>query len=109
MTLVVSLLVLAVLAVPLVVSIARSTELFVLRVEDGTLHFVRGRMPPRLLEELRDVVRRSAIRSGTIKAVVEDGAPRVTATGLGEGDLQAVRNVVGTFRLAQIRAGRRPP
>lgn len=88
-------------------ALRRATELFALRVEHGTVEVVRGRLPPRLLDEVGDVLRRSGVRSATIRAVVDGGAARVVATGLGEGDLQAVRNVVGTFRLSQIRAGQR--
>ncbi len=108
MWLVLGLAVLAVLAIPLVVSIRRSTELFVIRIDAGRARFIRGRMPQRLLNEISDVVRREKIRTGLIRCVTEGGAPRITATGLGDGAAQQLRNILGTYQVAQIRAGGRP-
>jgi hypothetical protein len=100
---------LVVFAVPLAVAIARSNELFVLRVEDGQTRAVRGRVPQRLLDDLADVVRRPKVSAAQIKVIVEDQHPRVVVTRgeLPAGQLQALRNVVGTWPLAKIRAGGR--
>lgn len=108
MWLIIALAVLAVLSIPLVISIRRSTELFVIRVEAGKARFIRGRMPQRLLNEISDVVRRERIQAGEIRCIVESGRPRIFAPGLRDGHVQQLRNVVGTYQIAQIRAGGPP-
>ena len=100
---------LALLAIPLVISIRRSNELFVLDVRKGTTSFRRGRMPQRLLDDIGDVVRKPRVLSATIRVVTEGGTARVIAKGqINEGQIQRVRNVLGTYEVAQIRAGGRP-
>jgi hypothetical protein len=100
---------LCLLSIPLVFSIYRSNELFVVEVRKGKVRFTRGRMPQRLLNEIADVVRRPRVVSGRIRVVKEGGMPKVQAEGQFEPDhLQRLRNVVGTYEVAQIRAGGRP-
>ena len=109
MPLLLGLLILALLCVPLIISIRRSTELFVLRVRKGRVHFVRGRIPRALLEDIGDVVRRPRVVSAELRVVREGGRPRLLARGqLDEGQTQRLRNVLGRWQVAQIRAGRRP-
>lgn len=87
----------------------RATDLFCIEVTNGTTRFTRGRVPQRLLQEMTEVVRRSRVTRGRIRARVEGGKPRLLVDGdFSEGTTQQLRNVLGTFRLAQIRAGRRP-
>jgi hypothetical protein len=97
------------LAIPLVIAIRRSNELFVLEVNAGVVRVVRGRLPQRLLDDLVDVLERAKNESARIRVIVEDQRPRVVIGGgsLSETRLQQVRNVVGTYKLAQIRAGGR--
>ena len=45
---------------PLVLALVRANELFLVRVRDGVVRIVRGRVPARLLDDLADVVRRPA-------------------------------------------------
>ena len=102
------LLALAVLAVPLVVAIRRSTELFVIQVRQGHQRLARGRLPPRLYNDLGDVLTRARVQEVTIRVVVEGGTPRLHASPhLSPGTEQQLRNVIGTFPVAKIRAGRR--
>lgn len=109
MSLLVSLAILALLSLPLVFSIRRSNELFVLQVRKGRTKFVRGRVPRRLLQDIGDVVRRPRVVSAEIRVVREGGAPRVRAKGqLTDAQVQRLRNVVGTYQIAQIQAGQRP-
>ena len=100
---------LCLLSIPLILSIYRSNELFVVEVRKGKVRFTRGRIPQRLLDDIADVVRRPRVVSGRIRVVKEGGRPRVQAEGQFDPDhLQRLRNVVGTYDLAQIRAGGRP-
>lgn len=103
------LLILVVLATPLWIAISRSNELFVIAVEDGVPRAVRGRLPQRLLDDLSDVLRRPRLRSARFKVVVEDRRARLVVT-KGEipaTQLQQLRNVVGTYPVAAIKAGGR--
>jgi hypothetical protein len=85
-----------------------ATQLFVLEVAQGRVRFRRGRMPPSLLSELKDVLRGTRVE-GTVAAVTDRGDVRVVARGdFDEGTLQQVRNVVGRYPLARIRAGSPP-
>lgn len=98
-----------VLLVPLVISIRRSTELFKIRVSGGKIRFVRGRMPPSLLSDLEDALRASPIERGEIRAIRRDGRAEIVARGISSPEaLQRVRNVVSTYSLQRIVAGRRP-
>lgn len=94
---------------PLWIALRRSTELFVLRVRDGETQHVRGRLPPMLLQELREILATPPVSTATVRVVRENGRPRVLVTGpLGEAQVQRLRNVVGRFPLAQILGGRPP-
>ncbi len=90
----------------LLLAARRWNELFRLRLRGGRLELVRGRLPPALFTELREVLARAGARDAVVRAVVASGAARVLASGLGEDDVQRLRNVVGRFPLAQLRAGR---
>ncbi len=93
----------ALLAIPFVVALSRANELFVLELRGGQLEKVRGHVPPRLLADLEDVVRRSGAREGRLRVVREDGRPRlVLGSGWDEGVAQRLRNVVGTWKLAAL-------
>jgi hypothetical protein len=102
--LLVGLAILALLAIPLIVAIARSNELVVIDVEQGKTRVRRGRIPQRLLSEIADVLRRPKPGRAVVRIVAERGHPRVIAKGeLRAPQLQQLRNVVGRFQLAEIR------
>lgn len=104
----VGLLILAIVVLPLARMISRATELFVLRVEGGRCRFVRGRIPQSLLHDLGDVLK-STRSSGQLKAVTRRGTAVWVANGdFSEGTLQRLRNVLGTYPLAKIKAGLPP-
>jgi hypothetical protein len=106
MELLVGLGLMALAALPLAYAIFKSNELFRLRVRGGKLELVRGRLPPALFSDLEDVFARTSA-SAEIRVVSEQRRPRAIVDGV-DGDLaQRVRNVVGRFRLAEIRSGRR--
>ncbi len=109
MWLLVGIAILVVVLAPLALAIARGNELFVIEVSDGELRFKRGRIPPRLLDEIRDVVKLSKLQHATIRVVVNDARPRLEPhAALSEGTAQQLRNVIAQFKTAQIRAGTRP-
>lgn len=100
------LVVLAVLLIPLGIAISRSTELFVLRADAGRVRVVRGRLPPSLLSDLRDVFARSQ-ETGWLRVTVSRGAAMVNARGaITEPTLQRLRNVIGVVPLQRLRAKR---
>lgn len=107
MDLLVGLGILALLAVPLWVAVSRSNELFVIEVQAGVPRAVRGRLPQRLLDDLADVVERPRLASARFKVVVEDRRARLVVLrgDIPAGQLQQLRNVVGTYPVAAIRAG----
>jgi hypothetical protein len=102
------LLLLVALAIPFGIAISRSTELFVIKVREGKVEVVRGRLPPRLFEDIEDVLKRPPVEHGQLRVVAEQTRPKVRVTGtISEVQAQRIRNVVGRFDIAQIRSGRR--
>jgi hypothetical protein len=94
---------------PLVVSIRRSTDLFVVRVRAGQAHFVRGRMPHGLLHDIADVVNSPAIAEAELRAVRRAGQAELVVRGeVGSEQRQRLRNVVGCYSLPRILAGGPP-
>jgi len=107
MQLLVGILILALLGVPLALALRRANELFCLRIRHDQLRLVRGRLPPRLFGDIEDVLRREKLERVELRVVTEQGRPRVLASGLGDQAMQRVRNLVGGYQVAQIRAGSR--
>ena len=101
-----SALLLVVLGGLLLRALAHHLELAKLCVRDGRAELVRGRLPPQLLADVRDVLANAHATRAEIRLVIEDGRPRVLARGLDEASAQQLRNVVGTYTVAQVRAGR---
>ncbi len=86
-------------------AIRRSTELFVLEVDSGDVRFTRGRIPPQLLDEIREILRRSG-SNGVLRIVQDRREAVIEATGnFGAGTLQQLRNVIGNTPLQRIRSG----
>lgn len=106
MSLLVGLALLVVAALPLAIAILRSNELFRLRVRKGRVELVRGRLPPALLADVRDIFEKTTA-DADIRVVSEQQRPRAIIRGVDGALAQQVRNVVGRFRLAEIRAGLR--
>ncbi len=103
-------LVLLALAVPLVVALLRANELFLLRARGGELVRVRGRIPKKLLDDIGEVIGRAGIRAVELRAVVEDGRPKMYASGadVPRPVRQQLRNVVGQWQVSAIRTGPKP-
>jgi hypothetical protein len=87
---------------------ARANEIFFVSVRDGRCLVVRGRIPGVLLEGISDVVLRSRVARGSIKAVRGDGHARLVVGGMDEGTSQRLRNVFGTHPIQKLRAAQRP-
>jgi hypothetical protein len=87
--------------------VSRGNELFVVDVAAGRARGVRGRIPPRLLADLDDVVRRPPVPRGELRVVVSGGRPALArATGLSPEQAQRARNVIGLWTVSQIRTAR---
>ena len=100
---------LALLLLPLVRSMRRATELFRLKLRDGQVHFVRGRIPHALLQDLGDVARSSQIARADVWALRRDGRAELRTRGeLTPEQLQRLRNVIASYSLQRILAGARP-
>lgn len=98
-----TLLFLALLAVPLIVLLRRANELCVLDVIDGKVHLVRGRAPQRLLNHFADVLTRPVIKKARLRVVVDNGRPALRAEQIPPQQLQRLRNVLGMFTREQLR------
>jgi hypothetical protein len=110
MTWLLTILALSLLLLPLALSIRRSTELFRVKVRDGNATFVRGRMPPSLLSDVKDIVGSPPVARAEIWAVRRSGKPRLQTKGeLSREQTQRLRNVIGTYSLQRIQAGARRP
>ncbi len=97
--------VLLILTVPLVIAMMRANELFVLRARRGKLVPVRGRIPKELFDDIADVLARAGLDEFEIRGVIEDGRPRLHGGGaeVPRAVRQQLRNVVGRWRVAEIR------
>lgn len=87
--------------------VERAATLFKVKVRDGRISRSHGRIPPRLLSEISDIVERANVQKANIRGVLRDGKPVL----LFEGEMlpstqQQMRNVVGQFSAADIRSGR---
>jgi hypothetical protein len=87
-------------------ALGRNLELARVRVRDGAVEVVRGRLPPDLLGDMRDVLKSAHVARTDIRIIVEDRRPRLVAKSLGADATQQLRNVMGGYTVSQIRAGR---
>jgi hypothetical protein len=80
----------------------------VLEIESGKIRVTRGGLAPRVLEDLRDVVSRPQVRSATVRVLRDKEHARLEVHGdIPEPQMQRLRNVVGTVKLAQLVNARR--
>lgn len=69
------------------------------------MKLIRGRIPRPLLRDLTEVIAASPSR-GTLRVLTSRGQPEVEARGTFPRDaLQRIRNLVGLYSVAKIRAG----
>ena len=93
--------------IALILFVLRSApELARLEVRDGKVAFLRGRLPPKLLDDFGDVLSHPSIAHAIVRVVLDGGTPRVVAKGLSGDRLQQLRNVAGSYSAAQFRSGK---
>jgi len=91
-------------------ALRRANELFALSARAGKLALVRGRLSPALFAEFADIAARERLDGVEIRVLSESGSPRLTWRGAPTPAAeQALRNVLGRYPVAQIRAGRLRP
>lgn len=97
---------LAVLAIAtLVLMMRNATLLFWAEVEQGRVVKLKGRAPKGLVRDLNDVLHRRPVTRATLRVRAEGDRAGLDAKGdLKEGELQRLRNVLGGWPVAKIRA-----
>jgi hypothetical protein len=95
------------LVTPLVIGIMRINELFALKLRNGRLRKVRGRLPRRLLSDLADVFEHAGIEHADLRCVTEDGRAAIYVTSGAEempaALRQRLRNTISLWPVAKIR------
>lgn len=87
---------------------ARSAiTILVAEVSDGELTVVKGGISPRVLADLRDVVKRPKVRRAQLRIMRRKDRAEVLVTGsISDAQAQQLRNVVGTVPLAKLTNAR---
>lgn len=87
--------------------VQRAATLFTVKVREGRISRIHGRIPPRLLSEITDIILRANVAHANIRGVVRDGRPVLIFEGeMSPGTQQQMRNVVGQFDTGEFRTGR---
>ena len=82
--------------------------LFRIQVKDGQVVACSGRAPHRLRRDFKDVLRRQGVRAGVVRVVIRQQAlTLLTSKEIDQGVEQMLRNVLGQFSVAELRAGPR--
>ena len=72
-------------------------------VKEGKLELTHGDLSPRVLSDLKDVVKRPKVGQGTVRILRHKDHASIDARGdFNESQLQQLRNVVGTVPLAKL-------
>jgi hypothetical protein len=84
-------------------SIRRNATVLLARVADGQLTVIRGAIAPRVLSDLRDVVKTPPVARATLRIVRSEGLARLEIAGaIPPAQAQQLRNVVGALPLAAL-------
>lgn len=86
----------------------RVNEIFCVSVRNGRALLVRGRIPPSLLHDIEDIVRRCNIRRATVRGVAGQHHARIVASGVDDFAAQRLRNVFGTHPIQKLRGAKVP-
>lgn len=82
----------------------RAALLFTVTVRNGQVARVRGRVPPRLLAEIEDIIAQASVTNAHFEAKTRDGSPVLHFEGeMDPTTIQQMRNVMGQFTVGQIR------
>jgi hypothetical protein len=99
-----TLLVLALIALVLIWRAQLALTLFVLRIQNGHVDYVKGRIPRRLLAEIADVAEKGHIQAVLITCRIADRSAQLIFKGNSNPDLeQIIRNLVGQYPLTRLR------
>jgi hypothetical protein len=72
-------------------------------VKDGKLELTHGNLSPRVLSDLKDVVKRPRVAYGSVRVVRKRDRATVEAKGdFTDAQMQQLRNVIGTVPLAKL-------
>jgi hypothetical protein len=89
----------------LLLAARNANRLLVASVRNGRLVWFKGHAPKSLIRDLEDVLRLRPVPSAELRILVRDRTPVVEVDGdVEEGELQRLRNIVGTWQLAKIRS-----
>lgn len=78
--------------------------LFVVRIQSGRVDYVKGRIPPRLLDEIAEVVRLQQAAALVVTCRVENQRASLSFKGRSDQGLeQVLRNLVGQYPLTRLR------
>ncbi len=84
-------------------SARRAVTLCVLKIDSQRMYIMRGALPPSVLGDLRDVVRRARVVSGTVRIQREGDRARVVVSAeVPSAAAQSFRNVIGIVPLAAL-------
>ncbi len=83
---------------------ARMNELFCISVRKGRVMVLRGRVPPSLVHDIVDIVKRQKVQHGTVRGIRSDGHARLVTRGIDDGTTQRMRNVFGQHPLQKYRS-----
>ena len=94
-----------VVIVALLLMMRNAAVLFTASIRKGRIVALRGRAPKGLVRDFNDVLRVRPVAEATLKVVSRGGAPALISRGaLTEEELQRLRNILGTWPIAKIRA-----
>jgi hypothetical protein len=80
----------------------------VLDVASGRVELAKGAISPRVLSDVKEIVRRPKVKSATIRLVRARDFATVDARGtLSPEQLQQLRNLIGNIPVAKLLGGRR--
>jgi hypothetical protein len=89
----------------LVVATRNVNLLFRLSIRAGAVVRLRGRAPKKLVRDMQDVLKMRPVPKAELRVIARDKKPFVEASGnIDEHELQRLRNVVGLWDIAKIRA-----
>ncbi len=89
------------------VAARRDITICILQIQNGEMAVVQGAISPRVLSDLRDVVRRPTVKSATVRIVRAKDHASLQATGkLSADQVQQLRNIVGSIPVAKLANGK---
>jgi hypothetical protein len=94
----------AVVMVCLVWRARQQLTLFVLRIDQGRIQYIKGRLPRRLLVDIADVADRDRVNDLVVICRIEDGRSVLSFQGTyNAGMVQVLRNLVGEYPLMRLK------